>query len=89
MEFRACELDNDDDCDTHAVDTVRWLALESGVFASEYFLDETHYRWYENNGNITPVTPLEDENITLSSMPTSNQLRLRMLVQNSNPELPS
>lgn len=28
MEFRACELDNDDDCDTHAIDTIRWLAIE-------------------------------------------------------------
>gem|GEM_PF-3747412 len=32
MQFRSCELDNDDDCDTHAIDTVRWFAIEQGVF---------------------------------------------------------
>lgn len=88
MEFRACELDNDDDCDTHAIDTIHWLAIEEGVFAAEYFLDETHYRWYENNGLITPVTPLSDENTTLSSLPVNNQVRLRMLLKNAIPELP-
>jgi hypothetical protein len=28
MEFRSCELDNDDDCDTHAIDDIRWMAIE-------------------------------------------------------------
>lgn len=28
MQFRSCELDNDDDCDTHAIDDIRWLAIE-------------------------------------------------------------
>jgi len=89
MEFRSCELDNDDDCDTHAIDTIRWLAIEEGVFAAEYFLDETHYRWYENNGANTPVTPLAGENTTLSLLPVNNQVRLRMLLQNWDPELPA
>ena len=28
MEIRSCELDNDDDCDTHNSDTLVWLAIE-------------------------------------------------------------
>jgi hypothetical protein len=28
MDIRACELDNDDDCDTHNPDTLVWLAIE-------------------------------------------------------------
>lgn len=87
MEFRACELDNDDDCDTHAVDTIRWLAIEEGVFAAEFELDKTHFRWYENNAAITPTVPLAHENTTLLSIPASKELRLRMLVQNAEPEL--
>ncbi len=89
MQFRSCELDTDDDCDTHAVDTIRWLAIEEGVFANEYLLDKTHYRWYENNAANTPVTPLAQENTVLSSLPSSRQLRLRMLLQNSKSFLPS
>lgn len=89
MEYRSCELDNDDDCDTHNSDTLRWIAIEEWVFAAEYFLDKTHYRWYENNGVNTPVTSLADENTTLSNIPVNNQLRLRMLLQNWNPELPA
>lgn len=89
MQFRSCEIDTDDDCDTHAIDTIRWLAIEEGVFANEYFLDKTHYRWYENNGANTPVIPLENENTVLSHLPISEQLRLRMLLQNSQSPLPS
>lgn len=89
MEYRSCELDNDDDCDTHNPDTLRWLAIEEWVFAPEYVLDKTHYGWYENNSLITPVTALADENSTLQTIPVSNQLRLRTLVQNADPELPS
>lgn len=88
MEFRACELDTDDNCDTHAIDTIRWIAIEEGVFATEYFLDETTYRWYENIDNITPTTALANNNTQLSSIPANNQLRLRMLLQNSDPDLP-
>jgi len=88
MEFRACELDNDDDCDGHAVDTIRWLAIEEWIFASEFLLDVTNYRWYENNSSLTPATSLASENTTLSTIPWSDQLRLRMLIQNSDPALP-
>lgn len=69
MDFRACELDDDDDCDGHAIDTIRWLAIEEGIFAAEYILDKTHYRWYENNGANTPSVPLENENTSLSTVP--------------------
>ena len=55
MEYRSCELDNDDDCDTHNPDTLRWIAIEEGVFANEYILDKTHYRWYDNNASLTPT----------------------------------
>jgi len=89
MNFRSCELDNDDDCDTHNTDDIRWLAIEEGIFAWEYFLDKTHYRWYENNGLNTPVTALTAENTSLTSIPWSDQLRLRMLLQNVDPELPA
>jgi hypothetical protein len=89
MQFRACELDNDDDCDTHAIDTIRWLAIEEGVFADAYTLDKTHYRWYENNNSITPSIWLADENSTLLNVPASKELRLRMLLQNADPDLPA
>jgi len=89
MQFRSCELDNDDDCDTHNSDTLRWIAIEEWIFANEYFLDKTHYRWYENNWINTPAIALADENTTLSTLPFSNQLRLRMLLQNGDPELPA
>jgi len=89
MEIRSCELDNDDDCDTHNSDTLVWLAIEEWIFASEYLLDKTHYRWYENNGVNTPSVALADENTTLSTIPVNNQLRLRMLLQNGDPELPA
>ena len=89
MEFRSCELDNDDDCDTHNIGDIRWMAIEEGIFANEYFLDETHYRWYENNNSLTPIVPLANENTSLSSLPVNNQVRLRMLLQNAAPELPS
>jgi len=89
MDFRSCELDNDDDCDTHNIDDIRWLAIEEWIFAWEYFLDKTHYRWYENNGLNTPVTALGDENSSITSIPWNNQLRLRMLLQNVDPELPA
>lgn len=89
MDYRACELDDDDDCDGHNSDTLVWLALEEWVFASEYYLNETYYRWYENNGLITPDTALADENTTLSSLPVSEEIRLRMLIQNSEINLPS
>lgn len=88
MEFRSCEIDNDNLCDTHAIDTIRWLAIEEWVFATEYFLDETHYRWYENNNLITPTVSLASENTQLTNIPANNQLRLRLLVQNSDPDLP-
>ena len=88
MDFRSCELDNDDDCDSHAIDTIRWFAIEEWVFAAEYILDKTHYRWYENNWVNTPVTALEDENTTLNTIPVNKQLRLRMLLQNGDPEVP-
>lgn len=88
MEFRACELDNDDDCDGHAIDDIRWIALEEWIFAAEYVLDKTHFRWYENNWLGTPSTSLSDENATLLNIPASDELRLRMLVQNADPELP-
>ncbi len=88
MEFRSCELDNDDDCDGHAIDTIRWLAIEEWVFAPEYLFDQTHYRWYENNSLNTPVTALADENNSLTSIPWSNEIRLRMLLQNADPDLP-
>lgn len=88
MQFRSCELDNDDDCDTHAIDDIRWLAIEEWIFADEFLLDKTHYRWYENNNANTPVTPLALENTTLSSIPINNRLRLRMLLKNAVPELP-
>lgn len=88
MEFRSCELDNDDDCDTHAIDTIRWMAIEEWTFAPDYLLDETHYRWYENNGALTPSTPLVDENTSLSVITWSGELRLRMLLKNWDPELP-
>lgn len=89
MEIRSCELDNDDDCDTHNSDTLVWLAIEEWIFASEYLLDKTHYRWYENNGANTPIVALTNENTTLSNLPTNEQLRLRMLLQNGDPELPA
>lgn len=89
MDFRACELDNDDDCDTHAIDTIRWLAIEEGIFAEEYILDETHFRWYENNNQITPTAALAGENISLTSMPGNDQVRLRMLIQDAHTELPA
>lgn len=89
MEFRSCEIDNDDDCDTHAADTIRWLAVEEGVFAAEYLLDKTHYRWYENNNTLTPTVALADENTPLSTIPGTDELRLRMLIQNADPELPA
>jgi len=87
MDFRSCELDsNDDDCDGHAVDTVRWFAIEPGVFTQtatqSLYLDKTHYRWYENIDSITPSTALASENIKLSALPANGQLRLRMLLQN-------
>jgi len=88
MQYRSCELDNDDDCDTHNTDIVRWMAIEEGVFANEYYLNETHYRWYENNGLITPATPLASENMVLNSLPASQEIRLRMLLQNSEINLP-
>jgi len=85
MQFRSCELDNDDDCDTHAIDTVRWFAIEQGVFTQAvswtYYLDQTHFRWYGNNELIAPVSSLETENTPLSSIPVWNELRLRMLLQ--------
>jgi len=69
MQYRSCELDNNDDCDGHNTDIVRWLAVETGLFAQEYSLDETHYRWYENENNLTPSVPLSDENTPLSTIP--------------------
>lgn len=69
MQYRSCELDNDDDCDTHNSDTLRWMAIEEGVFADKYVLDKTHYRWYENNNANTPVTPLAAENSKLNIIP--------------------
>lgn len=89
MEFRSCELDNDDDCDTHAIDDIRWMAIEQGVFADEYVLDKTHYRWYENNNANTPITPLAAENSKLNIIPWNRQVRLRMLIQNGEPEVPA
>jgi len=89
MQYRSCELDNDDDCDTHNSDTLRWMAIEEGIFADEYSFDETHYRWYENNNANTPITALADENAKLNLIPANRQVRLRMLVQNGEPEVPS
>jgi hypothetical protein len=89
MDIRACELDNDDDCDTHNPDTLVWLAIEEWVFATEFLLDETHYRWYENNGLNTPSVAAADENNILTSIPWSGELRLRMLIQNADPDLPA
>lgn len=87
MQFRSCEIDSNDNCDTHAIDDVRWFAIQKGVFMKEYFIDETHYRWYENNSSLTPTTPLADENMKLSTIPINNQLRLRMLLQNGDSEI--
>jgi hypothetical protein len=73
MEFRACELDNDDDCDTHNSDTIRWLAIEGAVFdqipGDSYTVDQTHYRFYTNSDSITPGVALDSENTALNVLP--------------------
>ena len=86
MQFRSCEIDNDDDCDTHAVDTIRWLAIEQAVFGQvlgdSNALDQTHYRFYNNANSDTPWGALVAENTTVSTLPLNWELRLRMLLQN-------
>lgn len=73
MQFRSCELDNDDDCDAHAIDTVRWMAVQEGVFSpiitATYSFDVTNYRWYDNADSVTPSTALADENTQLTNLP--------------------
>lgn len=88
MQFRSCELDNNNACDSHNADLLQWLAIETGIFGRRYYLDETHYRWYENRDNITPNTPLAGENETLLSIPANRKLRLRLLIKNAANDIP-
>lgn len=86
MDYRSCELDNDDDCDTHNTDTVRWLAIEEWTFIDaiwkDNYLDQTNYRWYQNSDSLSPGSSLAAENAQIWSLPVSWELRLRMLLQN-------
>jgi len=79
---------SEDDCNAlHPTEIFGWIAVDPTM--NPFFRNMTHYRWYENNGAITPINALASENTTLSVLPVNNQIRLRMLLQNSVPELPS
>ncbi len=74
----------------HTGESVSILAFTntSGLFSNKtVYLDQTHFRWYENVDSVTPVTALESENTQLSEIDFGEQARLRLLLQNGKSDL--
>lgn len=63
---------------------VPYIVFESvGTYSvvSNVAADQDTYRFYQNNGEIQPVTPLAAENVDISSIADATVVRIRMAVQ--------
>jgi len=78
-----CEIDTTNFCDTHAADTNAWLAIESGPLGNALVLDQDGFRWYAGQSDVTPTTPLGNENTDILNVATNDVLRLRLAAQST------
>jgi hypothetical protein len=83
-EIHFCEIDTADTCDTHAADTAAWLAIEAAELAQSLQLDQDGYRVYAGRNNLTPDTPLADENTKALNVDDTDEVRIRMAIQDGN-----
>lgn len=77
---------------SHTTEVVALLAFQNAtgtLTAQPTYLDQTHFRWYQNLNNITPSTPLAAENGVAGGVENGDAIRLRLSLQNGVSALPA
>ncbi len=88
-DIRYCEIDAADTCDTHAADTVAWLAIEPGLFMSNFSLDQDTYRFYAQADSVQPGGALAAENTELTGVALNDSSRIRIGLQAGAENMPA